>query len=215
MQYPFTFNSHFSGSFEGEYFSQEKKFADIVGSYTVTGDATGKLILPDGKYFSNALRVKEVKSYKQSSNGSTVGIEDITYRWYVNEHRFPILVFISSTYTYENGKTSNTTKAAYNSNVITLNTNEVAMNEGFVLNVFPNPYSDKLNIVYQLDKTSLVNVSVYDLSGKVVKVLVNQTEGAGEKTTTFSAKDMGLTAGAYLVKVKINDKEITRKVMEL
>jgi len=215
MQYPFTYNSHFNGSFEGEYFSQDKKFADIAGSYNITGDGIGKLILPEGKSFENVLRVKEVKSYKQTSNGSSVGIEDITYRWYVNNHRFPILVFINSTYTYENGKTSSTTKAAYNSNVITLNTNNIVDNEGFKLNVFPNPYKENLNIVYTLETTSYVNVSIYDLSGKVVSVLVNQTESAGEKTVLFSARELGMTAGAYLVKVKINDKETTRKVMEL
>lgn len=215
MKYPFTFNSSFNGTFEGASYVEEKKVSDIAGEFTVTGDGIGKLLLPDGKSFNNTLRVKEVKSFDQVTNGNKVHIEDVTYRWYVNNHRFPILVFIKSTFSYENGKSSFATKAAYNSNVIALSNEDIALDNPFKLTLYPNPYKEKLNITYSIETTAEVNISVYDITGKQLQVLVNKTEDPGEKTLTFSAKDLGLPSGAYLIKFRANDREISRKVLEL
>jgi hypothetical protein len=215
MQYPFTFNSNFTGNFEGTYNVNEKYLGDIVGTFQVTGDGYGTLLLPDGKSFQNVLRVKEVKNYKQTISGRSTDIEDVTYRWYVSNHRFPILVLIKSTYTYENGKRSNSTRAAYNSNVIALSDEQIAGVADLSVDIYPNPYSEKVNIKFNLARRSFVNVSVYDLSGKLIQVLANSERNGGDVHLTFSAKEQGLVAGAFLVKIKVDDKEVTRKILEL
>lgn len=215
MRYPFSFNSYYSGAFEGKYFADEKAIGDIVGTYQVQGDAIGTLILPEGKSFRNALRVKEVKSYDQKLNGSTTKIVETSYRWYVNEHRFPILVIIKCNYTFENGQTSASTKAAFNSNVLVMNSNMTSANSSYKLEVFPNPYYDRVNINLQLDAKSKVNITVYDLIGKRVAVLTDKFEEIGDLTYAFSAKELGLAKGTYIVKVKVNNNETTRKILEL
>ncbi len=215
MRYPFSFNSSYSGSFEGKYISNDKEIGGIIGSYQVTGDAIGTLILPEGKSFRNVLRVKEVKSYDQVLGGSTTRIEETTYRWYVNEHRFPILVLISCNYTYENGQATITTKAAYNSNVLISNNNLTSSNSDYKLEVYPNPYYDKVNINLHIDAMANVNIIVYDLIGKRIAVLADKNEDAGDLTYNFSAKELGLAKGTYIVKVKVNNSETTRKVIEL
>jgi len=215
MKYPFSYNSSYSGVFEGTYNSNEKQIGEIIGTYHVTGDGIGTLLLPDGKTLKNTLRVKEVKSYKQIINNSSVGIEDVTYRWYVNEHRFPVLVFISSTYTYQNGQNNTSTRAAYNSNIINPSNDSFFSSNGFDLDIFPNPYSEKVNINLRLESSSKVNITVFDLIGKRISVLVDKQEEAGELTYNFSAKELGLAKGTYLVKVKVNNKETTRKIMEI
>jgi hypothetical protein len=215
MRYPFSFNSSYSGVFEGKYNSNNKPIGDIIGNYQVTGDGIGTLILPEKKSFHNALRIKEVKSYKQKINGSTTSIEEITYRWYVNEHRFPILVLINSTYTFENGQNSASTKAAYNSNVIS--SSMVNNNDGdnLKLDVFPNPYREKVNINLHIDNRSDVKITVYDIIGKKIATIVDKSEDAGDLTYNFSAKEIGLANGTYIIKVKVNSKEITKKIIEL
>ncbi len=191
MKYPFSYNSSYSGVFEGTYNSNEKQIGEIIGTYHVTGDGIGTLLLPDGKTLKNTLRVKEVKSYKQIINNSSVGIEDVTYRWYVNEHRF------------------------YNSNIINPSNDSFFSSNGFDLDIFPNPYSEKVNINLRLESSSKVNITVFDLIGKRISVLVDKQEEAGELTYNFSAKELGLAKGTYLVKVKVNNKETTRKIMEI
>jgi len=214
MKYPFSFNSSYNGSFEGSYNSNEKQVGEIVGTYDVTGDGIGTLLLPGGKKILNALRVKEVKSYKQTISNSSVDIEDITYRWYVNEHRFPVLVLIKSTYLYQNGQSNNSTRAAYNSNIISSVESPISEN-GFGLEIFPNPYQDKVNINLRLESASKVNITVYDLIGKRISILVDKFESAGEFNYTFSAKELGLATGTYLVKTRVNNKESTKKIVEL
>lgn len=214
MRYPFSYNSSYSGFFDGRYILNDKEIGTISGTYTVTGDAIGTLQLPEGKSFRNALRVKEVKSYNQIISGVTTKIEETTYRWYINEHRFPILVFINCSYTFENGQTSTSTKAAYNSDVLTTS-NNLPSNSEYNLEVFPNPYYEKVNIKLHLEKESKVCISVYDLIGKKVSVLTNKNEDAGDFTYYFSAKELGLTRGTYIVKVIVNNSETTRKILEL
>jgi len=59
-----------------------------------------------------------VKSYTNYMQNYSYDIVVETYRWYVNEHRFPILVLIKSTYENGNGKESYHTQAAYNPVII-------------------------------------------------------------------------------------------------
>lgn len=215
MQYPFTFGSNYSGNFEGEYISNGKSIGQVSGSYKVEGDANGTLRLPNGKELENTLRVKEVKTTKQLINNVVIKIEDVTYRWYVQNHRFPVLVLIKSTYIPQNGSVSYSTKAAFNSNVMNATTSVAELGNDFKLDIYPNPYQGRVNIEYYLGKSCNVNISVFDLTGKLVKVLVNGTENEGSQKHYFSASELGMPVGAYIVKLRIDSKEISRKILEI
>ncbi|KAB2870964.1 MAG: T9SS type A sorting domain-containing protein [Bacteroidales bacterium] len=215
MQYPFTYGSVFSGNFEGDYIINGNKIGEIYGSYKVEGDANGVLKLPNGKELDNTLRVKEVKTTKQVVNNTTTSIEDITYRWYVSNHRFPVLVLIKSTYSFTDGNTSSHTKAAFNSNVVNINTGLTQIQNDIKLDIYPNPYQGRVNIEYNLIKNSNVNISVFDLTGKLVQVVVNGTENAGTQKHHFSASELGMPAGAYIVKIRVDNSEISRKILEI
>jgi len=214
MQYPFTYGSHFDGSFEADYIINGQKTGKLIGTYKVEGDAKGKLKLPNGKELSNVLRVKEVKSSKQIINGTTTNFEDITYRWYVQNHRFPVLVLIKSTYNY-NGAPSVATKAAFNSNIISATQNVDLKDEDLKIDVYPNPYQGRVTIAYSLENTANVNISVFDLTGKLVNVITSGVESAGQKQHYFSAVELGMSPGAYIVKLRIDNKEISRKILEV
>ncbi len=214
MRYPFSYGSSYAGSFGGTYNSNNRTLGNIQGSYAVSGDGLGTLLLPGGNVYENVLRVKEVKSYTQSLNGRPYDVEIVTYRWYVNEHRFPILVLIKSSSFFSNNRTSESTQAAYNPVAITpLDVTTAESSNG--LTVFPNPYKDQINIRFSIDKTSNVKLAVFDLNGRLVKNLVNGIDGPGEKTYKFSAKEMGLAAGAYIVKLSVNGEETSKKILEL
>ena len=214
MQYPFTYGSKFSGDFEGDYIVNNLRVGEIHGSYRVEGDAKGRLLLPNAKELPNVLRVKEVKKYKQTINSNAIDIEDVTYRWYVENHRFPVLVLIKSTY-FSNGNPVTSTKAAFNSKIVgTTNVNERLVDD-LKIDIYPNPYQGRVTVAYNLGNESKVNISVYDLSGKLISVLVNGVESAGLNKHFFSAVELGMPAGAYVVKLKIGDHEMSRKILEL
>ncbi len=218
MRYPFTYGSSFAGSFDGRYNSADRQLGTLTGSYAVKGDGMGVLMLPGNYVYENALRVKEVKSYTQTINNRSYDIETVTYRWYVNEHRFPILVLIESTHNYESGRTHTSTQAAYNPIVFTSDSNPLDMEtvvQDLSLKAYPNPYHNEVNLRFDLRNESKVNLSVYDLNGRLVKVLVDGTEAAGERMYKFSAKEMGLSAGAYIVKLNVNGEKASQRILEL
>lgn len=214
MQYPFTYGSQFEGNFEAEYIINGQKTGKLLGTYKVEGDAKGKLKLPNGKELNNVLRVKEVKSSKQIINEIPTYFEDVTYRWYVQNHRFPVLVLIKSTHNY-NGTPSITTKAAFNSNIINTTQNVDLNNNDLKIDIFPNPYQGRVTIAYNLENSANVNISVFDLTGKLVNVVTNGAESAGQKQHYFSAVELGMSAGAYIVKLRIDNNEVSRKILEL
>lgn len=217
MQYPFTYGSSFSSPFSGTYNQMENAIGVIQGTSTVEGDAIGTLLLPNNRVLENALRVKEVKAYEQNLNNRPYNIVTTTYRWYVENHRFPVLVLISSTIEYESGKSYTSTQAAYNANV-------VAPSEGSLMDIYvgdisldayPNPYKEFVTFRISLEDDAKINLSVYDVSGRKLTTLKKGIAYAGINEYTFSGKEMGLGSGTYIAKLMINGKVMSKRVVEL
>lgn len=216
MRYPFSYGDFYSGNYEGNYIVNDNVIGTISGTYQVEGDGFGKLILPNGQTLNNVLRVKEVRITKQVFSSGSALITDITYRWYVAQHRFPVLVLIRSEVKGENSEPVVSTRAAYNSNVMnattSIPTNQIS---ALSLSAYPNPYTDRVKIEFTMAQRDQVNLSIYDMSGKLVKEIENNTLDSGLKHYEFSAKSLGLTSGAYILKLKVGQIEETRKLLEL
>lgn len=81
--------------------------------------------------------------------------------------------------------------------------------------VYPNPYKGQTNIYYQLSKSSHVNLEVYNMVGQLVHTFVNAKQPAGKYSYEFSASKFNMTAGSYLVKLSVNDKNYSTQIIEL
>ncbi len=83
---------------------------------------------------------------------------------------------------------------------------EVAVAEpgGFVLtDNFPNPFSDRTTIRYFLEKSGVVKVRVYDVSGREVRSLVDEFKKKGQwYFTPFDAGD--LPSGPYFYRISVD-----------
>ncbi|MBI5219168.1 MAG: T9SS type A sorting domain-containing protein [Bacteroidia bacterium] len=88
-------------------------------------------------------------------------------------------------------------------------------NSDFSMTLYPNPYTENLNIEYTLNKGSRVSLEVYDIHGKVVAALVNDEQAEGGHKYTFSAAKLGFAEGAYFVKLQVNNNVFLKKVVEL
>ena len=69
-------------------------------------------------------------------------------------------------------------------------------------NNYPNPFKDATTVRYILDATTDVNISVFDHSGRLVEMLIDQTYDAGTYEVRFDSAN--LPAGLYFVKVATN-----------
>lgn len=76
---------------------------------------------------------------------------------------------------------------------------------------FPNPFNPSTIISYELTQAGNVRVSVYDILGREVAVLVNGQQGAGYHQVTFDAT--GLSSGTYVYRLETPPGVVSRKMM--
>lgn len=81
---------------------------------------------------------------------------------------------------------------------------------------FPNPFSTETKINYILSKQASVNVSVYNLLGQLVKVLVNELKTPGEYSVAWDATNAAggkVENGIYIYKYILEGKQIDSRQM--
>ena len=78
---------------------------------------------------------------------------------------------------------------------------------------FPNPFNPGTNIRYELPKKEYVRLTVYDLIGKEVAVLVDQEQPAGKYDVKFNAVDLG--SGVYFYRFQAGGFVDTKKLLLL
>jgi hypothetical protein len=75
---------------------------------------------------------------------------------------------------------------------------------------YPNPFNPSTTIGYSVPAASKVNLKVYDMLGREVAVLVNETMPAGGYEVKFNAS--GLSSGVYFYKLRAGNFTITKKL---
>ena len=70
--------------------------------------------------------------------------------------------------------------------------------------VFPNPTYDMVNILFTTDLRELTTITLYDVEGRIIKVLYKDTPRIGENRLTFNKG--ALAAGSYLVSISTSTK---------
>ncbi len=78
---------------------------------------------------------------------------------------------------------------------------------------YPNPFNPETKINYSLPAQSNVKLIIYDLTGQIVKALVNGRQNPGNYEVRFNASN--LASGIYFYQLKTNEKIITRKMLLL
>ena len=69
------------------------------------------------------------------------------------------------------------------------NKNNILPDKTLLHTNFPNPFNPITRLRYDLPSDSQVNISVFDLNGRIVKTLVNSVQTAGFKTVKWDATD--------------------------
>ena len=78
--------------------------------------------------------------------------------------------------------------------------------------IYPNPVIDNANLSFDLNSNELVNISIYNLNGELVKVLYNNVMmTSGNNNVSLNSSELSM--GTYLVVVKSGDeKEVVKFV---
>jgi len=83
---------------------------------------------------------------------------------------------------------------------------------------YPNPFNPITTLRYDLPENGYVNVTVYDMLGREVKSLINQSQEAGYKSVLWDAtNNLGnpVSAGVYLYQIHAGEFVQTRKMVLL
>jgi len=78
---------------------------------------------------------------------------------------------------------------------------------------YPNPFNPKTAISYQLTTASPVSLVVYDLLGREVATLVNETKAPGTYRVSWDAS--GQSSGMYFYRLQAGNFVETRKMIVL
>jgi len=76
---------------------------------------------------------------------------------------------------------------------------------------YPNPFNPATSISYSLSKTEQVTLSVYDVLGRQVQVLVNRQQIAGKYTAEWNAGNS--PSGVYFYRLQTGAVDLVKKML--
>lgn len=82
--------------------------------------------------------------------------------------------------------------------------------EEFSLQNYPNPFNPVTVISYSISEKSFVTLTVYDLLGREVTILVNENKGSGSYSVRFDASS--LSSGVYIYRLETSQKVLTKRM---
>jgi hypothetical protein len=83
---------------------------------------------------------------------------------------------------------------------------------------YPNPFNPVTAIHYDLPEDALVNITIYDMMGRIVKTMVNAQQNAGYKSVIWDATNNAgqpVSAGLYLYTIQAGAFRQTKKMVML
>ena len=83
---------------------------------------------------------------------------------------------------------------------------------------YPNPFNPSTTLRYSMSKGELVNIAVYDMSGRLVKGLLNGYQNAGYNSIQWNATNnqgQSVSAGMYICIIKIGSYNTSKKMLLL
>ena len=85
-----------------------------------------------------------------------------------------------------------------------------------VFSNFPNPFNERTNIIYQLATPSHLQMTIYNIIGEEVRVLLNDWKASGAHQLWWdgrNASNMVVPSGIYLLRVSSEKFNQTRKII--
>ena len=81
---------------------------------------------------------------------------------------------------------------------------------------YPNPFNPTTSINYKLLQNHLVNITIFDMNGKIIKNLLNDFQYAGNHSIIWNGADFKgskVSAGLYLCVLQVGNIIQTRKML--
>lgn len=185
----------------------------VWGTKTEKCDGYGTIILPSG-YYTNAIRIKTVDDEMDTIkiNGVVSNIYHNTsenYFWYVQGYKYPL--FVISYQNYSNSYSKNVSCYVLNEPIGIIQSSSSIPDKYSLYQNYPNPFNPETKIRFDLKESGLVNLKIYNVLGKEVKVLVSKHLKQGEYEVSFSSEQ--LPGGTYFYTLVTGNFGCTKKMI--
>ncbi|MBN2009003.1 T9SS type A sorting domain-containing protein [candidate division KSB1 bacterium] len=80
---------------------------------------------------------------------------------------------------------------------------------------YPNPFNPSTTIAYSLSQQSLIQITIYNLNGQLIKTLINQQQAPGYYTVVWNAtdeKNNPVSSGMYIYKIEADGFTLQKKM---
>ncbi len=85
-------------------------------------------------------------------------------------------------------------------------------------NAYPNPFNPEISIAYGLPENRPVKLEIFDINGRRVRTLVDQSQKAGWHTVSWNGKNKfgkTVSSGTYIFRIRAGKEVISRKIIFL
>ena len=86
----------------------------------------------------------------------------------------------------------------------------------FLKGNYPNPFNPSTTISYSLHTESLVNISIYNIRGQLIKTIVNETKESGNHSVVWNGVDThsnNVSSGIYFYKMETDQSIEVKKML--
>jgi photosystem II stability/assembly factor-like uncharacterized protein len=198
-----------AGFFDISFNDQGTGYAGGAGHSSISTD--GGLTWSDNSSWSRSVTLYNNMGYATSNNfilrttnsGLNWTIDFNNQQNYLNE-----VVFLNENEAFAVGLNGCILKKS--TAITNINTNNNSPSSFYLKQNYPNPFNPSTNIKFELPFSGKVSLTVYDMTGKVTAVIVNEELPAGNYEYIFDGAN--LPSGIYLYRLQIGDMFETRKM---
>ena len=90
-----------------------------------------------------------------------------------------------------------------------------ALPSEIALNVYPNPFIERVTIEFRTPITTDVKLNLYNVLGQNVHTIFDRRVSNGNQQISIDLSEMRLSAGTYLLRAQIGDETVTRPIVRL
>ena len=161
-------------------------------------------------------------NFKLSGNGEFIGLTNPDGETIIDSLTFTEQITDVSYGRYPDGSDTrqlmNPTPGITNTQELRSYINIIIPNQYTFHQNYPNPFNPVTTLRYDLPENSHVNITIYDMLGRQVKNLINQTQDAGYRSVRWNATDdygKPVSAGIYLYQIQAGEYMQTKKMVLL
>ena len=223
MKFPFNYLDIYFDNYAGEFTVNAAVPVNTPGNgnVTVSADAWGTLLLPNGVSISDVIRIKTTEylitdaiilpfPFNTTINPITISGVNINY-YKPSISKYPLLSIVNGSYTQDNA-IIDSSSAIISQYPLTLITGIDEVNSISTISLFPNPSKNGTsNLTVSLKESNKVSIELFNSVGQNIATILNKTLPQGVNNIKLNTSK--LSAGIYFVNISVNNTLTTKKLI--